>query len=62
MLYSNQGYAIIGAMLEKLTGTPWETLITERLTRLSKKSPFPGRIEQTRLYNRRLEVRVLAMK
>lgn len=30
-IYSNQGYAIIGAMLEKLTGTPWETLITERL-------------------------------
>jgi CubicO group peptidase (beta-lactamase class C family) len=31
MIYSNQGYAIIGAMLEKITGTPWETLITERL-------------------------------
>ena len=31
MIYSNQGYAIIGAMLEKLTGTAWETLITERL-------------------------------
>ena len=31
MIYSNQGYAIIGAILEKLTGTPWETLITERL-------------------------------
>ncbi|MGD0615580.1 MAG: serine hydrolase domain-containing protein [Verrucomicrobiota bacterium] len=31
MIYSNQGYAILGAMLEKLTGTPWETLITERL-------------------------------
>ncbi|HUD46953.1 MAG TPA: serine hydrolase domain-containing protein [Candidatus Baltobacteraceae bacterium] len=31
MIYSNQGYSIIGAMLEKLTGTPWETLITERL-------------------------------
>jgi CubicO group peptidase (beta-lactamase class C family) len=31
MIYSNQGYAIVGAMLEKLTGTPWETLITERL-------------------------------
>jgi CubicO group peptidase (beta-lactamase class C family) len=31
MIYSNQGYAIAGAMLEKLTGTPWETLITERL-------------------------------
>jgi D-alanyl-D-alanine carboxypeptidase len=31
MIYSNQGYAIVGAMLEKLTGTPWETLITERV-------------------------------
>ena len=31
MIYSNQGYAIIGAMLEKITGTPWEQLITERL-------------------------------
>ena len=31
MIYSNQGYAVIGAMLERLTGTPWETLITERL-------------------------------
>jgi D-alanyl-D-alanine carboxypeptidase len=30
-VYSNQGYAIIGAMLERLTGTPWETLITDRL-------------------------------
>jgi CubicO group peptidase (beta-lactamase class C family) len=33
MIYSNQGYAIIGAALEKLTGTPWETLIAERLFR-----------------------------
>ena len=31
MIYSNQGYAIVGAMLEKLTGKPWETLITDRL-------------------------------
>lgn len=31
MIYSNQGYSIIGAMLEKLTGQPWETLITDRL-------------------------------
>src|ERR1035441_3049452 len=31
MIYSNQGYAIVGAILEKLAGTPWETLITERL-------------------------------
>ena len=33
-IYSNQGYAIIGAMVEKLTGRPWETLITERLFKL----------------------------
>jgi CubicO group peptidase (beta-lactamase class C family) len=31
MIYSNQGYAIIGAMLEKIAGKPWETLITDRL-------------------------------
>jgi CubicO group peptidase (beta-lactamase class C family) len=31
MIYSNQGYAIVGAMLEKITQTPWETLITQRL-------------------------------
>jgi CubicO group peptidase (beta-lactamase class C family) len=31
MIYSNQGYAIVGAMLEKLSGTAWEALITERL-------------------------------
>ncbi|HUE36118.1 MAG TPA: serine hydrolase domain-containing protein [Candidatus Acidoferrum sp.] len=31
MIYSNQGYAIIGAMLEKITGVPWEKLITEHL-------------------------------
>lgn len=31
MIYSNQGYAIIGAMLEKLTGTNYESLLTERL-------------------------------
>ena len=31
MIYSNQGYTIVGAMLEKLTGKSWETLITERL-------------------------------
>ncbi|MEM9963756.1 MAG: serine hydrolase [Asticcacaulis sp.] len=27
MIYSNNGYAVAGAMLEKLTGKPWETLI-----------------------------------
>jgi CubicO group peptidase (beta-lactamase class C family) len=31
MIYSNQGYAIIGAMLEKITGQDYETLITEKL-------------------------------
>jgi CubicO group peptidase (beta-lactamase class C family) len=31
MIYSNQGYAIVGAMLEKITRTPFETLMTNRL-------------------------------
>lgn len=31
MIYSNQGYAIIGAMMEKLTVKSWEVLMTERL-------------------------------
>ena len=31
MVYSNQGYAIIGAMLEKVSGQDYETLITEKL-------------------------------
>jgi CubicO group peptidase (beta-lactamase class C family) len=30
-IYSNQGYAIVGAMLEKIAGKPWEDLITEKL-------------------------------
>ncbi len=30
-IYSNQGYTIIGAMLERIAGIPWERLITERL-------------------------------
>jgi CubicO group peptidase (beta-lactamase class C family) len=30
-IYSNQGYAIAGAMLEKLANKPWEDLIRERL-------------------------------
>jgi CubicO group peptidase (beta-lactamase class C family) len=32
-IYSNQGYAIAGAMLEKLAAKTWETLLTERLFR-----------------------------
>ena len=31
MIYSNQGYAILGAMLEKITGQDFETWITEKL-------------------------------
>ena len=31
MIYSNQGYAIVGAMLEKITGQDYETLITDKL-------------------------------
>lgn len=31
MIYSNQGYTIVGAMLEKITGKSWEDLITEKL-------------------------------
>jgi len=30
-IYSNQNYAIVGAMLEKIAGKPWEDLITEKL-------------------------------
>lgn len=30
-IYSNQGFAVAGAMLEKATGTAWETLMTEKL-------------------------------
>jgi CubicO group peptidase (beta-lactamase class C family) len=31
MIYSNQGYTIVGAMLEKIAGKSWEDLITEKL-------------------------------
>lgn len=31
MIYSNQGYTIVGAMLERISGKSWETLITEKL-------------------------------
>jgi CubicO group peptidase (beta-lactamase class C family) len=30
-IYSNQGYALVGVMLEKIADKPWESLITERL-------------------------------
>ena len=30
-IYSNAGYAIAGAMLERITGKPWEELVRERL-------------------------------
>lgn len=31
MIYSNQGYVIVGAMLEKITGQDFETLMTDKL-------------------------------
>jgi CubicO group peptidase (beta-lactamase class C family) len=31
IIYSNQGYAIVGAMLEKISGRDYESLITEKL-------------------------------
>ena len=30
-IYSNEGYAIAGAMIERVTGTPWEDLMRERI-------------------------------
>jgi CubicO group peptidase (beta-lactamase class C family) len=52
-IYSNQGYAIVGAMLEKLAGQPWEQLLTARLLRpLGMASAgfgppgTPGRVDQ----------------
>jgi CubicO group peptidase (beta-lactamase class C family) len=52
-IYSNQGYAVAGAMLEKITGKSWETLMTERLFRpLGMKSAgfgapgTPGKVDQ----------------
>jgi len=42
-IYSNQGYAVVGAILEKLAGKPWEALLTEKLFQpLHLKSPGFG--------------------
>ena len=30
-IYSNQNYALVGAMLEKISGKPWEQLVTDKL-------------------------------
>jgi CubicO group peptidase (beta-lactamase class C family) len=52
-IYSNNGYVVVGAMLEKLTGKPWETLIQVEvfkplgLKRAGQGAPgTPGRIDQ----------------
>ncbi len=52
-IYSNQGYAIAGAMLEKLTGTSWEVLMTNYLFRPLKMTSAgfgppgtPGKVDQ----------------
>jgi CubicO group peptidase (beta-lactamase class C family) len=31
IIYSNDGYAIVGAMLDKITGRPWEELMRQKL-------------------------------
>lgn len=47
MIYSNQGYTIVGAMLEKIERKPWEEIITAKLFKpLQMKSAgfgFPGK-------------------
>lgn len=47
LIYSNQGYTVVGAMLEKIDGKPWEEIITERLFKpLQMKSAgfgYPGK-------------------
>jgi CubicO group peptidase (beta-lactamase class C family) len=52
-IYTNAGYAIAGAMVERVTGTPWEKLIQQRLLDpLGMKSAgfgpmgTPGRVDQ----------------
>jgi CubicO group peptidase (beta-lactamase class C family) len=46
MIYSNQGYTIVGAMLERIERKPWEQIVTEKLFRpLQMKSAgfgYPG--------------------
>lgn len=51
--YSNAGYVVVGSILEKIGGKPWETLMTERIfTPLGIKSAgfggsgTPGRTDQ----------------
>lgn len=53
MIYSNQGYAILGAMLERLSGKAWEDLIEEKLFRPLQMSSTgfgppgsPGKVDQ----------------
>jgi CubicO group peptidase (beta-lactamase class C family) len=47
MIYSNQGYTVVGAMLEKIERKPWEEIVTARLFKpLQMKSAgfgFPGK-------------------
>jgi CubicO group peptidase (beta-lactamase class C family) len=69
MIYSNQGYAIVGAMLEKIAGRPWETLITEKLFKpLHMDSAgfgppgTPGQVDQPWGHVRRFLVRVPSQK
>lgn len=49
-IYSNQGYAIAGAMLEEITGLPWETMLeNEVFEKLQMKTAgfgFPGVSEE----------------
>lgn len=47
MIYSNQGYTLVGAMLEKIEKKPWEQIAQERLFKPLKMNSagfgFPGR-------------------
>ena len=50
--YSNQGYAIAGAMLEEATGLPWETMLERELFEKIKMKTagfgYPGVSEETK--------------